>query len=153
RGLRWPHLSTDRGRRPHPRMASGRRVGVRGLVSSSRTSSERPAEVTAAKRRGDPRRLVRSRGSGKRPGRKWSNRAAAGFVLPGLGKFAGMSTAAPSNPAGSASRAIALLLGAALVLVLILAAQAFQAERSHRATVEGVLRGYADLAAQRFLRQ
>src|ERR1700736_6429253 len=54
---------------------------------------------------------------------------------------------------GSGSRAIALLLAGALVLVVVLAAQAISAERSHRRTAEGVLRSYADLAARRFLRR
>ncbi len=57
------------------------------------------------------------------------------------------------NRTGSGSRAIALLLAGALALVVVLAAQAISAERSHRRTAEGVLRSYADLAARRFLRR
>jgi signal transduction histidine kinase len=64
-----------------------------------------------------------------------------------------MPRALDRDRVGSGSRAIALLLAGALVLVVILAAQAIAAERSHRRTAESVLRGYADLAAQRFLRR
>ena len=70
-----------------------------------------------------------------------------------LGTLAGMPRALDEDRAGSGSRGIALLLAAALVLVLLLAAQAISAERSHRRTAEGVLRGYAELAANRFLRR
>ena len=51
------------------------------------------------------------------------------------------------------SRGIAALLAGALVLSALLAWEAQDAARSHRLAAEGVLRDYAGLAAQEFLRR
>src|SRR5262249_52955863 len=54
---------------------------------------------------------------------------------------------------GSHSRLIAVLLGLCLLVVAILAEQAYDARRSHRAMAESVLRGYAALAADEMARR
>src|SRR6185436_15268004 len=59
------------------------------------------------------------------------------------------------RPRGDESRSplIVVLLLTSLVVVAVLAEQAYEAERSHRAMAESVLRGYAALAADEFTRR
>jgi signal transduction histidine kinase len=58
-----------------------------------------------------------------------------------------------SRADGSRSPLIVILLLFSLVVVAVLAEQAYDAERSHRAMAENVLRGYAALTAEEFTRR
>jgi signal transduction histidine kinase len=64
-----------------------------------------------------------------------------------------MKTSGRSRGDESRSPLIVVLLLLSLVVVAVLAEQAYEAERSHRAMAENVLRGYAALAGDEFTRR
>src|SRR5258705_12771777 len=64
-----------------------------------------------------------------------------------------MRTSGRSRGDASRSPLIVVLLLSSLVVVAVLAEQAYDAERSHRAMAENVLRGYAALSADEFTRR